>query len=535
MANLFKSIPKPKLRRNTFNLSHEVKFTTDFGVLTPILCEPVVPGDTWRMNTEILIRVAPLLAPVMHRVNIYTHFFFVPCRLLWSNWTKFITGGESGTEEPAYPKIALRPANVSLMQPGSLSDYLGFPSVSNENTLQQNDMIYWDALPFRAYQLIYNEYYRDENLSDEIDIKKDVDGVIDDQIYLRDIMRLRLRSWEKDYFTSALPFTQRGAETTIGLTGNATVNPNYQDERLQVRFQGLNDGGYGPQDLEAVPLSDSSPWHEIHTKASGNPLTRTNLEANLSSVNATTINELRRAMNLQRYKEVLARSGSRYIELIRGLFGVVSSDARLQRPEFLGGGKTSMQFGEVLQTSETTKESPLANMAGRGVSYGKGHSFKRFFEEHGYIIGIMSVMPKPAYQDGMPRKFYKFDRLDHYIPQFANIGEQDILNQELHYNFSDANAPIKNADTFGYTPRYAEYKYLPSSVHGDFKSSLDFWHMGREFTRTPRLNDSFVQMFASEVSRVFAVQDTQYQHLWCMLYHNIRATRPMPKFGVPLI
>ena len=238
MANLFKSIPKPKLRRNTFNLSHEVKFTTDFGVLTPILCEPVVPGDTWRMNTEILIRVAPLLAPVMHRVNIYTHFFFVPSRLVWSNWTKFITGGESGIEEPAYPKVALTPGLVNLMTSGSLSDYLGFPSVSKFNTLKPDDIVYWDALPFRAYQLIFNEYYRDENLSDEVDIKKDVDGVISDPLYVREIMRLRRRSWEKDYFTSALPFTQRGNDTTIGLSGDAVVRT---DDNGPLNFQRADD------------------------------------------------------------------------------------------------------------------------------------------------------------------------------------------------------------------------------------------------------------------------------------------------------
>lgn len=533
MANLFKSIPKPKLRRNTFNLSHEVKLTTDLGRLTPILCEPVVPGDSWKMSTEVLIRVAPLLAPVMHRVNIYTHFFFVPSRLVWTNWQKFITGGESGTEEPAYPKIKLTSSNNDDIGSSSLADYLGFPTPKGTNVI--DSQIAFDALPFRAYQLIFNEYYRDENLMEEVDIKKDVDGLIDDVDYLEDMLSLRNRSWEKDYFTSALPWTQRGAETTIGINrGEAPIIKNPSTSANAPYFQVAN------------PLtSPADGVVEIHQRPNNhiedgngdylwfNP--NGSLIADLSQLNITTVNELRRAIQLQQYKEVLARSGNRYIELIRGLFGVVSSDARLQRPEFLGGGKTELQFGEVLQTSESSNDSPLANMAGRGVSYGRSHSFKRFFEEHGYIIGIMSVMPKPTYQDGLPRKYYKFDRLDHYIPQFANIGEQNILNQEIFYNFNNTVPTLHNDETFGYVPRYAEYKYIPSSVHGDFKTNLDFWHMGREFDSTPLLNDSFVQMSASEVSRVYAVTDVQYDHLWCMLYHNIKATRPMPKFGVPLI
>lgn len=534
MANLFKSIPKPKLRRNTFDLSHEVKLTTDLGRLTPILCEPVVPGDTWRVNTEVMIRVAPLLAPVMHRVNVYTHFFFVPSRLVWSNWQKFITGGETGTEEPAYPKIQITPNDTSLVGTSSLMDYLGFPTPNEHNPIQAN--FAFDALPFRAYQLIYNEYYRDENLVDEIDIKKDVDSLITDSTYVNDMFTIRYRAWEKDYFTSALPWTQRGAETTIGLNrGEAPIilNPGSNDNVPY--FQRANPLA---QVREGGIANANSPYQHIEDEASNTLWYNPNgsLSADLSQINTTTVNELRRAIQLQQYKEVLARSGSRYIELIRGLFGVVSSDARLQRPEFLGGGKTEVQFGEVLQTSETTSDSPQGNMSGRGISYGRSHSFKRFFEEHGYIIGIMSVMPKPAYQDGLPRKYYKFDRLDHYIPQFANIGEQEIYNREIWFNFgSQAETSSQNWGTFGYTPRYAEYKYIPSSVHGDFRGNLDFWHMGREFNSTPLLNHSFVTMDPSEVSRVYAVTDSSYDHLWCMLYHNIKATRPMPKFGVPLI
>lgn len=542
MASIFKTIPKPRLKRNTFNLSHEVKLTTDFGLLTPILCEPVVPGDTWSCNTDILIRVAPLLAPVMHRVNVYTHFFFVPNRLIWSNWEKFITGGPTGTEEPAYPRIQISSVlDPKEVKAGSLMDYLDFPTLDSEPFIGEDiDQIqnqYFDALPFRAYQLIYNEFYRDENLEDEIDISKDVDGLIQDTSYIKSMIAIRSRAWEKDYFTSALPWTQRGAETTIGLSGDAEVKlvdaGNDRIGKTPSFENGLGEdiASGNAQFLfrEARTLLANANSEHSFLNPNGS------LYADLSEVNATTINELRRAIQLQQYKEVLARSGSRYIELIRGLFGVVSSDARLQRPEFLGGGKTPLPFGEVLQTSQTTQASPLANMAGRGTAFGSTHSFKKFFEEHGYIIGIMSIMPKPSYQQGLPRKYYKFDRLDHFIPQFANIGEQEILNQELFYNWSVPAERTENTMVFGYTPRYAEYKYLPSRVHGQFKTNLDFWHMGREFERVPLLNHSFIEMNKDEISRVYAVQDGSNNHLWCMLYHNIKATRPMPKFGVPLI
>lgn len=566
MANIFSSIPRPKLKRNTFNLSHEVKLTTEIGRLTPILCEPVVPGDSWKVKTEMLIRVAPLLAPVMHRVNIYTHFFFVPMRLVWKDWERFITGGESGTEEPAYPKLLINTdtlsAQSSYVEKSSLLDYLDFPTCDFEDTtrsfVNEHDTMIIDALPFRAYQLIYNEYYRDPNLEEPINITRDVNGLLTDSESVRNLLTVRYRKWEKDYFTSALPWTQRGAETTIGLSGNAPVRTPIEglsNEALTfVRNDGLKIPSSEPAssaiNVTRQPQHGDVEDNEYRLKlASGTQfgLMPNNLFADLSEVNSTTINELRRAINLQAYKEVLARSGSRYIEVIRGLFGVVSSDARLQRPEFLGGGKTPLMFGEVLQTSETTENSMLANFAGRAAAAGTTHKFKKFFEEHGLIIGIMSVMPKPAYMQGLPRKWYKFDRLDHYIPQFANIGEQPILAQELKYMFgndADPNGSYQeNHNTFGYTPRYAEYKYLPSRVHGLFKTNLRFWHMARKFgepsSDAPNLNKNFVTCYPSEVDRVFAVysddENPWSEHLWCQLYHNIKATRPMPKFGVPLI
>jgi hypothetical protein len=257
------------------------------------------------------------------------------------------------------------------------------------------------------------------------------------------------------------------------------------------------------------------------------------LKANLGEGTSVTINDLRRSIKLQEWLEKNARGGARYIEQIFSHFGVKSSDARLQRVEFLGGGKTPVVISEVLQTSATQApeiaETPLASMAGHGISVGSTHEFTKFFEEHGIVMGIMSVMPKTAYQQGTPRMFTKFDKFDYYFPEFAHLGEQEIKNKEI-YTTNDA---TYNEGTFGYTPRYAEYKYRESRVCGDFRSNLNFWHLGRIFSSAPNLNSAFVHPDPTTLNRIFAVTDDNTQHLWCQVYHDIKAIRPMPKFGVP--
>lgn len=549
--SIFSSVRIKKPKRNLFNLSHDVKLSCNMGELIPIICQPVVPGDTFKLNTEMLLRFAPLKAPVMHRVNVYTHFFFVPNRLIWDNWKEFITGGEDGNSSPSYPRIAVNVAGditKTLLGNGSLADYLGFPNIYQNTVPTPAPVI--DALPFRAYQLIYNEYYRDQNLQDEVEIYKDSDGVsnLTSQPHL---LMLRKRCWQKDYFTSALPFTQRGDEVELPLQGQAPlINSNPGD------YIGYTDPN-SPASLSIwdpdtktykQPVGSGSLINNNGTLTSDGSTTAfppdsltsiqspvkgqlENIKADLSKASSTTINELRRAIKAQEFLEVAARGGSRYIEQIFSYFGVKSSDARLQRPEYLGGGKQPVVISDVVQTSETTENSPQGTPSGNGFSLGRSNSFKRFFEEHGFVIGIMSVMPVPCYQQGMPRIFKKFDRLDYYWPQFAHLGEQAIENGELYYN--PGNPAGINDKTFGYTPRYAEYKFIPSTVHGDFKSSLSFWHMGRIFSSTPNLNSQFVEFDATSSNRVFAVTDNEYQHLWVNIHHNLRALRPMPKFGTP--
>lgn len=547
--NLYNSIRIKTPKRNKFNLSHDVKLSMEMGQLVPILCQDVIPGDTFKCNSEVFIRFAPMIAPIMHRINVYVHYFFVPKRLVWDAWKQFITGGVDGKSGmpdemdetvPAYPRIKLTNGvdsvtNKSQMTthfvPGTLSDYLGFPV---QNSPAASDTVELDALPFRAYQLIYNEYYRDQTLDPVIDIGKysQFDGVSSEAWYVQGLCTLRKRAWQKDYFTSALPWPQRGDAVELPLYGDGNVildkssmnssTPHFATNSSENPQGNISQGTKSPgqANIQINNANDSAFYDPDGS-----------LKVDMQNVSAATINELRQAIKAQEFLELSARGGSRYIEQILAFFGVKSSDARLQRPEYLGGGKQPVIISDVLQTSQSTKDSPQAQPAGNAVSLGKSNSFKRFFEEHGYVIGIMSVMPVPAYQQGMPRQFTKFDRLDHYWPQFAHLGEQEIKSQELYFKPNDPH----NDDTFGYAPRYAEYKFINSSVHGDFRNSLNFWHLGRIFSERPNLNSTFIHFQDGTANRAFAVQDSNFNHLWVSVRNNITALRPMPKYGTPLL
>lgn len=555
MANLFNSIRVKPPKMNRFNLSHDVKLTTTFGRLTPILVEDCIPGDIFKCNTEMLTRFMPLKAPIMQNINVYTHFFFVPKRLLWDKWREFITGGEDGKQAPIYPRLVL--TSKLDFDISSLADYLGFP-VPGPGTALHPDWygkLELDALPFRAYQLIYNEYYRDQNVEDEVDIGIDLSGPVSDKTKVYPLLQLQNRCWQKDYFTSALPWAQRGDEVELPLQGSADLIYNSDAPRLAV---GPADTAFSPSgypvgnkpvrvnqygqlvtdDAPIFVASDNkdSPAF-IDTNFSTDFLKKVITGVDLSKVSAATINELRRAIKAQEFLEVGARGGSRYIEQIYSYFGVRSSDARLQRPQFLGGGKSPVVISDVLQTSQTSPDSPQATPAGHAISVQNSHSFKFRCEEHGYIIGILSVMPKPSYQQGLSRMFTKFDRLDHYWPQFAHLGEQEIKNSELFVDYSLPPSDLSHKDsdgTFGYTPRYSEYKYASDQVHGDFRGNLAFWHMGRIFDHRPGLNHDFLTSMKGSTDRQFPVTDLDVDNIWIQLHHNIKALRKMPKYGTPM-
>lgn len=516
--SIFTEVKNKRVGSNTFDLSHDRKMSLDMGRLVPIHVQEIVPGDSISMSTSQMLRMAPMITPIMHRIKVHTHFFFVPNRILWDKWEQFITGGEDGLDTSVFPVITTN-ADVPV---GSLQDYLGLPCGQTSAPMEVS------ALPILAYNKIYNEYYRDQNL---IDASMTIDNATPfEPTDLRDNMidGPYYRAWQHDYFTSALPWTQKGPEATIPLGTTAPL----------LYAPDLTKGTLVKDRVTGTPISLAN--HPFKTNVAGS-LTNNALtadynidisgihEVDLSEATAATINDLRRAFKLQEWLEKNARGGSRYTESILSHFGVRSSDARLQRPEFLGGGTSPMTISEVLQTSSNDAEpTPQGNMAGHGISVGANNSFRYTAEEHGYIIGIMSIMPESAYQQGIPKHFLKFDKFQYYWPSFAHLGEQPIENKELYVAADGA-----DDDVFGYTPRYAEYKFMNSSVHGEFRTSLDYWHLGRKFATRPQLNELFITCRPDK--RIFAVTDPSSETIYAHVFHRIKARRLMPYFGTPTL
>lgn len=532
--SVFNQIQGKKPGTNVFDLSHDKKLSLKFGNLYPIFCTETVPGDSFTMSSAAMMRFAPMIAPVMHKVSVYTHFYFVPYRILWDNWEKFITGGRDGKDNSVFPYMPMDEVLES-----SLADYMGLPTFSSTAFTNVN------AMPFAAYQKIFNEYYRDQNMMEEVD-----DSLMDGSNQTKPtLLDMQVRAWQHDYFTSALPWTQRGPEATIPLGTVAPIignmfypNFNYGTASRVVKTDNSVISGNSLMfDPSIMPIATNTSaltgdGHHMavdNSKNLGiNPNTA-NWKADLSSATASSINDLRRAFKLQEWLEKNARGGARYTETILSHFGVKSSDARLQRPEFIGGGANPVTISEVLQNSSSNTAAqgeatttPQGNMAGHGISVGASGSFRYRCEEHGLILGIMSVMPVTGYQQGVPKLFKKFDRFDYYWPSFAHLGEQPVMNYEVYLDPDDT----EDDDVFGYLPRYSEYKYIPSTTHGAMRTTLDFWHLNRVFSQRPYLNNGFIKCNASD--RIFAVQD-ESDYLYCHIFNRVKARRPMPYFGTP--
>lgn len=506
MKNIFNSVPAFRPKSNFFDLTHDVKMSGRVGELMPCLALECVPGDRINLGSDMMVRFAPMYAPIMHRFDATIHYFFVPNRIIWPNWENFITGAYNtqGGPDPLWPFIKID----STQEPEflRLADYLGVPTPPVGGV--QSDI---SALPFAAYMKIFAEFYRDQNLDPLVGTTPYDGTVLVDGENHSGLFTMKNRAWEHDYFSAALPWAQKGDEVVIPY--NTTDMP-------------VNIYAGADTTLTGAPTSPVVP-----AEPTNNPdIPNNSLYAQPTNVGAPSMNDFRRAAALQKWLENNARAGTRYIETLKVRFGVQSSDKRLQRPEYITGVKSPVIISEVLNTTGTLTDGvgdPQGTMSGHGVSVSNGHNGNYFCEEHGYIIGIVSVLPKPAYQQGIPKHFLKNDSLDYASPEFAHLGEQPIQLQELY-----AYTP-NQFDTFGYIPRYAEYKYMPSRVSGQFRSTLNDWHAGRIFGTEPALNNDFVTVKPEDVQRIFNVTDPNEDTLFMHILNKIGAKRPLPKYGIP--
>jgi len=503
----FSRVPRAEIQRSTFNRDHGLKTTFDSGYLVPIFYDEALPGDTFNLSAHGFGRLATPLHPFMDNLYIETFFFAVPNRLLWDNWQKFM--GEQ--TNPGDSTDYLVPTTSGTVANSTLYDYFGVPTqVATE----------WNNWSGRAYNLIYNEWFRDENLQDSVTVDKgDGPDTITDYTMLK-------RGKRKDYFTSALPWPQKGDAVALPLGQKAYI----AQESITGFAGNVTDGNWHV----AHYLSNTSP--EFRTAATLDSMgsafsngTAVNLYADLSDATAATINQLREAFQIQKLYERDARGGTRYTEIIQSHFGVTSPDARLQRPEYIGGGKDRINVNPVSQLSSTDATSPLGSMGGYATTGFTGHKFSKSFTEHSVILGMACVYADLTYQQGLPRHFSRSTRFDYYFPVLAHLGEQAILNKEIYTQGTAA-----DDDAWGYQERWAEYRYKPSWLSGQMRSNdaitLDTWHLAQDFASVPSLNASFIEE-NPPVSRVIAVPSEPDMLL--DMYFKLNCTRPMPTYSVP--
>lgn len=521
--------------RNNQDLSHNFTFSASMGKLYPMYYEEVYPGDKFKNYDEILTKFAPMIAPVYAQMDVHTYYFFVPWRLCWKNWQTFITGGKYGNGSITKGGSPVVKPFVTLTNPAknSLAAFLrcATKQVYPDGTSYTPGTYQVDAMPFRGIQLIWNEWFRDENLQDEVEVSLE-DGA-DTTV---NTLIIPTKCWERDRYTSALPWQQRGDPTYLPLDIEAPVVGTNES----VSFYERN-GGQVPASFIANQLyqgeTDSHgtrvSWRDVtgnYTSTgygiSNRPGT-SGMIADLRSATAVTVDQVRTAFQIQNFLYNSGRRGYRYVEQILSLFGVRAPDSSLQRPEFIGGGRSPIRIGEVLQTSSTDSETPQGNRA--GVAYGAAskHGFSKFFNEYGFVIGFYCVMPRTQYQQGISKLMTRETMYDYLNPYLVHLSMDAVKNKELYVT---GNADVDNAP-FGYQDRYDELRHRENWVAGDFMDSLNFWTMSRIFATPPALNSQFVT--ADPSKRIFAVTDQNTDPLWVTINHNCYARRPMPKHGEP--
>lgn len=537
----FSDAPAMYMRRTKFDRSHVYKTTFNSGKLIPVFVDEVLPGDTTRMSVNYFARLATPIKPIMDNIYLDWFFFFVPNRLVWDHWQNFCFEQEDPDARTDYViPTTMANDNKNNAYVGSLWDYFGLP-INTSNTISGIS-----ALPFRAVYLIWNEWFRDENLQKSVKIQKGDKNEILDSTRASDQPSWLFQSGtgifpgypcpprgkRHDYFTSALPWTQKGPGVNISLTGNAPVYGDGQRLGLAPNSAGNAVGYIGMTDNVGAIFrnKDGSEWSAGQAAYVTSDRERSGLLADLSDVSAITINGLRTAFQMQKFYERLARGGSRYTEVLRSFFGVVSPDARLQRPEFLGSFTKMVMVNPIAQTSATDNTSPQGNLSAYGVTASKFHGFTKSFVEHGYIIGFVCARADLTYQQGINKMWLRSTVYDFYWPTFAHLGEQAIELREIY-----AQGTKDDTKVFGYQERYAEYRYKPSQITGKFRSSvtggnLDVWHLSQFFSNAPTLNEEFITE-NPPIKRIVAVQDEPE----FLLDVGFRYTtvRPMPMFGTP--
>lgn len=540
MSNIFQSVFFKKPKRYYHNLTHQNILSFNQGELIPVYWEEILPGDKMSLSVESLIRFAPMVSPMMTRNNLRFYAFFVPNRIVDENWQEFIFGNEDGTDGK-HSYLLVSHSYINNLNMRRLLDYLGYVPLVKPDF--DRGCSFSNPYPYLSYFKVYNEYFRDQNLQDELIISGNGSA---GYFNYEAIYGIQHKAWEKDYFTSALPFLQRGPAsrmpvdfTSKSITsqlvdkeGNGTWLADSEGQGVAMLRNGTNEDISGVSGYQGAALSGSG-TSAIYPRDLSQFM---DVETTLNDIEASfLINDFRRANQLQVFLEKNARAGSRPTEQLRAHFGTKSSDARLQRPEFLGAMTQPISISEVLQHSESTSNgTPLGEMGGHGISASGNVLFKnRFFEEHGIMIVLACVVPRSSYYGGLDRRLIKLDRFSYYWPEFARIGEQPVYKSELY--FEPAGVPDYNdpSNVFGYQERYAEYRFRNDEVHGKMQTDLSFWHQARSFDSSVALNSDFISCLPSD--RIFALQDgdASTEQIYANMLFNVKMLRPVTPRGVP--